>query len=429
MDNSVVEMDKITDETKKKMRDFDEQEAYFLLCEIFSYAQATKDYAKFQTDLTNWKSRYPIELFSDDLKSKIKYMLSKEFLDTILKNFSVFDDLSKKDPSKGLEKLRKVLSKAEKHKDKNMLDKDLSALYKEYPLDFLKQKYPHIVALLTSNSYREKILEKFDSSLAFKELKNITENLQNFENVEDFKNALDEYKKLYPVEDFSEDYKTEAEEIFKKYSDDVELAKLFSISDFSLSIEGNAPQPRITIQEKNALHDLHKIVKEDVNNIDGLFDWTYQYSKYLNSFDEKTKNIVTEALMLRYKNELPATANFRIPDMDCQGDELLSKKEYVDLFQTKKNSVLQVLCMLNSGQELTNDDIYRLNTINTNNEKAKIIEETAIDYQLFCFMEDKEEEELTFNNENLLYLNPVSTSSGSDGLELFHEEKDREYER
>ena len=48
MANDVVD---ITDEVKEKLRDFDEQEAYFLLCEIFSYAQATKDYAKFQIDL------------------------------------------------------------------------------------------------------------------------------------------------------------------------------------------------------------------------------------------------------------------------------------------------------------------------------------------------------------------------------------------
>ena len=54
MDNDAV-VNSVTDETKAKLRDFDEEEAYFLLCEIFSYAQATKDYAKFQTDLNEWK--------------------------------------------------------------------------------------------------------------------------------------------------------------------------------------------------------------------------------------------------------------------------------------------------------------------------------------------------------------------------------------
>ncbi len=39
MSDSAVEMNKITDETKKKLRDFDEEEAYFLLLEIFSYAR------------------------------------------------------------------------------------------------------------------------------------------------------------------------------------------------------------------------------------------------------------------------------------------------------------------------------------------------------------------------------------------------------
>ena len=133
MSDSVVEIDKLTDEAKNKLRDFDELEAYFLLCEIFSNAQTTKDYARFQSDLAEWKKRYPIDLFSDELKRKIKYMLSKEFIETVLKDFAVFEALSKKDPAKGLEKLRDVLDKAEKHKDPKQLDKDLENLYKEYP--------------------------------------------------------------------------------------------------------------------------------------------------------------------------------------------------------------------------------------------------------------------------------------------------------
>ena len=140
-----VDMKDLSDDVKSKLRDFDEDEAYLLLCEIFSYAQATKNYARFQSDLNEWKRRYPIDLFSDDLKRKIKYMLSKEFLEEVLKDFIIFDELSKKDPSKGLEQLRKILDKAEKNKDAKQLDKDLNELYKEYPLNFLKEKYPHLV--------------------------------------------------------------------------------------------------------------------------------------------------------------------------------------------------------------------------------------------------------------------------------------------
>ena len=72
MGNDVVDMEHISDDTKSKLRDFDEQEAYFMLCEIFANAQATKDYARFQSDLENWKKRFPIDLFSEDLKKKIK---------------------------------------------------------------------------------------------------------------------------------------------------------------------------------------------------------------------------------------------------------------------------------------------------------------------------------------------------------------------
>ena len=43
-----VDMKDLSDDVKSKLRDFDEDEAYLLLCEIFSYAQATKNYARFQ---------------------------------------------------------------------------------------------------------------------------------------------------------------------------------------------------------------------------------------------------------------------------------------------------------------------------------------------------------------------------------------------
>ena len=91
MANDVI--GEVTDKTKEKLRDFDEQEAYSLLLEIFSNAQATKDYAKFQSELANWKQRYPIDLFSDDLKRKIKYMLSNEFLNKVLEDYVEFNEL------------------------------------------------------------------------------------------------------------------------------------------------------------------------------------------------------------------------------------------------------------------------------------------------------------------------------------------------
>ena len=71
MGNDVVDMEHISDDTKSKLRDFDEQEAYFMLCEIFANAQATKDYARFQSDLENWKKRFPIDLFSEQASSNL----------------------------------------------------------------------------------------------------------------------------------------------------------------------------------------------------------------------------------------------------------------------------------------------------------------------------------------------------------------------
>ena len=397
MDNNVVDINNLTDETKQKLRDFDEQEAYFLLCEIFANAQASKDYTKFQTDLAEWKKHYPIDLFSEDLKRKIKYMLSKEFLDTILKNFTVLDELSKKDPAVGLEKLRKALNKAEKHKDKKQLDKDLDNLYKEYPLDFLKEKYPHIVNLLISQANIDKVLQKFDSDLAYDELTKITEHPEDFKNFDEYKKVLEEYKKNFPIDDFSDKYKSQVQTILDTNLDEKIATQLFSISYLDLSdgevVDLNLPQ-NFSLLECNARTEFFKIVDNDINNIPALYDWTCKYAKYINSFDTNTKNTIVSSLLKRYYHELPTLPDYRIPELTDFDNDLSLEDSINDINKMKKDTVIQLLGILSTGNVLTTDDCRR---INSNNKQVKEIEVKSIDYELFNFMENKKEDELTFS--------------------------------
>ena len=413
MANDVVD---ITDEVKEKLRDFDEQEAYFLLCEIFSYAQATKDYAKFQIDLNEWKKRYPIDLFSEQYKSKIKYMLSKEFLDTVLKNFVAFDELSKKDPAVGLEKLRKILSSAEKHKDAKKLDSDLSSLYAEYPLNFLKQKYPHIVPQLVSKTNRARILQKFDSENAFKELTNITEHPQNYKNANEFKEAIEEWQKLYPTADFNDNYKSQVERTLNSILAEARLEELFPVStELDLSLGQIIPiEPdRISIVSKDALYDLFKIIDKNKGNIDSLFNWMYTYSKYMNAFDLTTKNAIVSSLMSKYAHEMPPVGtHYRIPQMDSNPEEFLSLTDYSSIKQIKKDAFIQLLGILSTEQEVTPEDRYRLNIIHENAEKADIIKKAKIEPKLDVFMQSFPEDELTPSDN--IYLNPTSDSGGGE---------------
>ena len=411
MSNDVVQ---ITDETKNKIkeRDFDEQEAYFLLCEIFSYAQATKDYAKFQTDLNEWKKRFPIELFSENYKAKIKYMLSKEFLDTVLKNFIAFDELSKKDPSQGLEKLRKILNKAEKHKDAKQLDKDLDALYKEYPLSFLKEKYPHVVGQLLSKANRTKILEKFDSSLAFKELTNITENYQKFEDMYSFKNTIEEWQKLYPTDDFDDKFKSQVEKTLTETLDSRKLEELFPVStelDLSfgevIPLELKDTVKNISLVSKDALHDFFKIVDKNKGDVNSLFKWICKYNKYINSFDSSIKATIVDNLMTKYAYELPpVNTKYQIPKMDTGTNDLLSLSDYQNMDDTKKQVLLQVLGILSTGRELTHEDIYRIAIIDSNAKKVEIIQKAKIEPKLDLFMDKFPEDKLT----PTMYLEPES---------------------
>lgn len=408
MSDSVVEIDKLTDEAKNKLRDFDELEAYFLLCEIFSNAQTTKDYARFQSDLAEWKKRYPIDLFSDELKRKIKYMLSKEFIETVLKDFAVFEALSKKDPAKGLEKLRDVLDKAEKHKDAKQLDKDLENLYKEYPLNFLKEKYPHVVGQLLSKSNRTRILEKFDSSLAYKELSSIVEHPEKFRDEGEFKSTIEEWQKLYPTQDFNDDFKANVDNKLSNALDAKFLADNFSsITELDLNngqvINIDPVSTPLVVQD--ALHDFFKIVDKNAGDINGLFNWTCKYSKYINLLDDDAKGAIVTSLMSKFAYDLPPVGTkYKMPKMDTDANGLLSLSEYNSIDDTKKEVVIQLLGMLSTEQELTPEDRYRLNIINENVTKAKAIKRAKIEPKLELFMEKFPESKLTAYE--LIHLEP-----------------------
>jgi len=409
MDNEVVELNELTEKALKELRDFDENEAYFLLCEIFAHAQATKNYAQFQFDLNEWKKRYPVHLFSENYKSKIKYMLSNEFLDTVLKNFIAFDELSKKDPSKGLEKLKKVLFKAEKHKDGKRLEKELDTLYAEYPLSYLKEKYPHIVSQLLSTSNIKRILEKFDSSDAFKELDAIVSKPDNFDDANMFKEAIEEWQKLYPLDDFNDDYKKQVEKLLDENLNEKKLEEVFSSLDLSsglvIPIELQENLGNIDVLTKNALYDLFKIIDKDKSDINSFFSWTCDYGKYINSFDTNSKNAIIENLMGCFGSELPPIgSNFKIPKMDTMEKELLSLSDFENMDNIKKETIIQFLGIISSGSELTSEDKYRLGLVNANSKKAKVIEKAKISEKLDVFMDIVPEEKLTPSDD--LYLNP-----------------------
>ena len=409
-----VDMKDLSDDVKSKLRDFDEDEAYLLLCEIFSYAQATKNYARFQSDLNEWKRRYPIDLFSDDLKRKIKYMLSKEFLEEVLKDFIIFDELSKKDPSKGLERLHKILDKAEKNKDAKQLDKDLNELYKEYPLNFLKEKYPHLVPMLVSEAYKEKLLQKFDSKLAFKQLTDLTEKPEKFKNADEYKAALGDYQRLFPIDDFNDEYKVKVQTVLNENLDENRLMDLFPISELDLS-EGQVipleSQNTISLIEHDAYYDFSKIADHDITNTNALFDWTCKYAEYINYFSDDTKDYIVSRLMEKYRNELPCYGDYRIPGMQ-DFDDLSLNDNLNGMDQIKKDTVIQLLGILSSGNSLTKEDFSRLRE---NNKQFKDIQVAIVDFTLFEFMNKNLEEELTFDMETEQYLNPISSTSSNGG--------------
>ena len=116
--------------------------------------------------------------------------------------------------------------------------------------------------------------------------------------------------------------------------------------------------------------------------------------------------------MKRYYHELPTLPDYRIPELTDFDDDLSIEDCINDINKMKKNTVIQLLGILSTGNELSKDDCRRLSS---NNKQIKEIAIKSIDYELFNFMENKEEEELTFDQNTSLYLNPTSSSSGAGG--------------
>lgn len=374
---------------------FDEEEAYFELCQIISVAQQTANYARFQNDLNQWKKHYPIESFSEKYKSKIRYLLSEKFLDSILKDYLAFEKYSQMDPNKQLDRLRKIYSRAEKHKDAKRLDEDLAALYKEYPLSYLKEKFPHIVGKLTSKSNRERVLQKFDSREAYDEFAGVVYDTESYSSLEELERALEPLRAKYPIDDFSGEYKEKITELLKEDS----LKKILEESslDTPIDIESLNAGTVITLSEEKALassgilnqktayFELLEIMKNP-NNTNAVFDWSYKYMKYISKFDDYHKGLILTTLAPYYK--IPKQESYMIPIMDSQSHDYLSFGEYQSIDDIKKNAVLQYLALISTTGALSNDDILRLETIHNNSIKAKAVDAVAESLESFVEKSD-----------------------------------------
>lgn len=429
-------IDKSNSEALKKVlekeAEFDEEEAYYELCEIIALAQQTGNYTRFQNDLAQWKKHYPIELFSDKYKSKIKYMLSEEFLDSILKNYLAFEKYSKLDPNKQLDKFRKIFFRAEQHKDEKKLDSELSAFYKDYPLEYLKEKFPHIVAKLTSKSYRDKVLQKFDSKSAYEEFLIIINNPKDYNSLSDFEYALEPLKEKYPIKDFSEEYRSKLDSLISESS----LKQIFENSneDASLDISDLDDGTVIDLDEsksiathsgifnqKTAYFELIEIMKNP-NNVNGIFDWTYKYMEYIGRFDDYHKGLVLSTLLPYYK--IPKQHDYRIPAMNSQSHDYLSFNEYQSIDEIKYATILQYLAIISTTGSLSLDDIRRLQVIHDNSVKAKAVSTVANSLDLFIEKNDNTLQ-LTLSDPEYFGDKPASSSSVSGGVTIsqFEEQK------
>lgn len=407
----------------EKEADFDEEEAYYELCEIIATARQTGDYVRFQNDLAEWKKHYPIESFSEKYKSKIKYMLSEKFLDSLLKDYLTFLKYSQMDPSKQLDKLKKIYYRAEQHKDGKKLDSDLEKFYKDYPLKYLKEKYPHIIAKLTSNHYREKILQKFDSKEAYDEFTSLLYRSTAFSSLDELEGSLKPLKEKYPLEDFSPDYRSKLENLLKEDSlkriveSNGELTEL-AIDDLTsgmvipLEYEqdiSSLKEPGV-FNQKTAYFELLEIMKNP-NNVNGILDWAYTYRQYIGRFDDYHKGLILSTLLPYYK--FPKQKDYSIPIMKSKSNDHLSFDEYSSIDDIKKATVLQFLAIVSTDAGLSNNDIERLAIVHDNSKKAETVDKISTALDLFVQKVDNVED-LTLTDNDYFHESKQTNDSSAD---------------
>ena len=117
---------KESDKTEPK---FDEYRAYEELRMIFAIAIETQDFTNLEAAISAWKHKYPLDDFIDvEIIRKIKYILSQEYLSTLLDiNLANRILSNKQKQEKALSSLKEIIETAEKTKDYKTAQKEINA--------------------------------------------------------------------------------------------------------------------------------------------------------------------------------------------------------------------------------------------------------------------------------------------------------------
>lgn len=411
---------------------FDEAQAFFELLLIIQQAMESQDISAFESNVSHWQKNYPIEKFSPYFKSRIKYLLSKSYLRTILILPIEIKMQQEFKQDKAYSDLCIIVHRAKLHKDLSKLNNEINKWKSANPIDKFNTYYkPRINRLINPNNFY-KITGAFDQQTAYQNLEKIIEDAKRNQNQDEFNTNLDNWHKQYNPKDFSNEYSSKVNSLLREDSlssiikplEDTSNVDPLSNQDLTVSIlTVDNIKRHVPLNQQSAYFELLDVFKNP-KDITGIFNWAYKYRLIIDRFDDQHKEAILSLISDYYY--IPKQSTYQIPDIsETNWDDTLNKNNYTfseaptlsldnfkEMNSLRKQTIIQFFAMLLNNQPLSEDDHSRFRALHKQSEDS---------LQLVSFLEDEKDDisqiKPFIEEEELFVVSPIKLFIEEDVLD------------
>lgn len=382
---------------------FDEAQAFFELLAIIQEAIESQDLAAFESNVNLWQKNYPIDKFSPYFKSRIKYLLSKSYLRTVLIlpiEIKIHQEFKQ---DKAYSDLCIIVHRAKLHKDLEKLEKEINKWKSANSVDKFNKYYkPRINRLINPNNFN-KITGAFNQKTAFEELEKIINDSSRMQNIDELNKGLENWGKQYNPKDFGTEYSSKVNNLLREDF----LSSLFETVDASKEqtqlTDEDLTSSQLTAEiiqkyappnQRSAYFELLDVFKNP-KDIIGVFNWAYKYRFIVEKFDDKHKEAILALISDHY--HIPKQSVYQIPDVSqTNWNETINKNNYIfskaptlglnnfkEINALRKEATIQFFAMLLNNQKLSSDDYSRFNLLYSQSQEA---------LQITSFLKDEKDD-------------------------------------
>lgn len=370
-------------DAKKIEPKFDEEQAYFELCQIFAEAIQTQNFTNIETRISNWKSKYPIDEFlSPYIIAKIKRILSKEYLEYLLGNQLATKILNdKKKQEKAFDELKDIIETAKKEKDFNKAQSQISAWRKSHSLYSFDRFYRSKVCKLISTEYVASITETEKRDAAVESFKTLKSNAKNYDSKK-LQEEVDNWIKEFPAKDFHFDFNKEISNLVAESLEltTTKLNEETAVSELSDFVEASSKESSEAISLDSistilAKYDTDRFSDTAKNKISEL---TVQATVLASAISKEVKEdeLLIEDVSEPVQEVEPSSKNSEIPEVETESSNLreseIISSEEIECIPTilstpkQKNAYLEFRDILDKNSHDTTallDWIYKYRTV------------------------------------------------------------------